>query len=268
LEAGPAAHRVASDAAPKAFARKSYAERVTPRVTTQEFDGPLDLLLHLVRRRELDICKLSLAQVAGDFGDALSAGSLDHDEAAESLVVAATLVEMKSALLLPQPKLEDVPAGDEAATLVDRLLDYAKFRDAADAFATLAEDAAKSHPRSPKALPKVEQEMLLDDLTPELLRATFARLTADLAKRGPTTHDVADDEVPQEVWRATALRSVSDRPTDLEAMLRSGGSRSAVVGLLLATLELLRDGLIRLAVADGRLQLWAEPGHDATREPS
>jgi segregation and condensation protein A len=245
-----------------------YGASVTPRVTTREFDGPLDLLLHLVRRRELDVCKLSLVEIAGDFSDAIAAGTLDHDDAAESLVIAATLVEFKSAMLLPQPKIEDVPDADDAATLVDRLLDYARFRDAADAFADLAESAAKQHARVPPALPKQEQEMLLDELTPELLRETFARLTADLAKRGPSTHDVSDDEVPQEVWRATALRSVADRPTDLEAMLRSGGSRSAAVGLLLATLELLRDGLMRLSVADGALQLSAGAGHDALREPS
>jgi len=248
-----------------------YGPDVTPRVTTSEFDGPMDLLLTLVRRRELDVSRLSLVEVAGDFQRAIADGALEHDDAAESLVVAATLVELKSVALLPRETRPEVPglssvesAGDE---LVGRLLDYARFAAAADELDRLFELASRRHPRGVTKPPPAEDEFDLSSLTPGLLRDTYEAVTADLARRRPAAHEVSDDDVPADRLREHALVSVNGQALGLRACLESAGSRRAAIGMLLVVLELLRDGLLKLAGDAGlTLQRGDAVDHDAAHD--
>ena len=110
------------------------------------YHGPLDLLLHLVRREEIDIRAVSLARLAGQFIDFITAAALlDVDLAGEFVVVAATLLEIKARSLLPAPpKAETTPDAppDPRRDLVRQLLEYRQFKEAAQALEARAETHA------------------------------------------------------------------------------------------------------------------------------
>ena len=124
------------------------------------FRGPLDLLLYLVRKQELDIGALPLAEIAEQFNQFLIALEvLDLEMAAEFLVTATTLAEFKSHAVLPQSaETEDVEqddTGDESvdAELVARLVEYKRYKDAAQLLEVRAAEAAERFERIPEPFP-------------------------------------------------------------------------------------------------------------------
>jgi segregation and condensation protein A len=138
------------------------------RVTLSNFDGPFDLLLSLITKRELDITEVALGVVTGDFIEYVRrAESIDElDEASEFLVVAATLLDLKIAGLLPQGELvdaEDVALLEARDLLFARLLQYRAFKQAASWFGAQWETEVRRHVRS------VRLEERFRDRTPELV---------------------------------------------------------------------------------------------------
>jgi segregation and condensation protein A len=129
----------------------------TYHVSLPAFEGPFDLLLHLIARRKVDIYDISLAEITDDYLAVVHEMEiLDLDVATEFLVVAATLIELKAARLLPG---EDDPELDEVAVeardlLYARLLDYRMFKEAAAAF---AERFDAHHRYVPRAVPLEER---------------------------------------------------------------------------------------------------------------
>src|SRR5690606_17680818 len=108
------------------------------RVSLSNFDGPFDLLLSLIGKRELDITEVALSAVTEEFISYLSAAEADLDEASEFLVVAATLLDMKVAGLLPQGELvdaESVALLEARDLLFARLLQYRAFKEVSAWFA-------------------------------------------------------------------------------------------------------------------------------------
>ena len=134
------------------------------KVEAAGFSGPLDLLLTLIERREIDICQVSIAQIADDYLEhVLSMEWLDIDEAAEFLVLAATLLYIKVRALLPENERDhealelsadgaDEP--DPGELLVARLIEYRRFRDAARALRPLEAVGLRAYRRPEQALPK------------------------------------------------------------------------------------------------------------------
>jgi len=106
------------------------------RVQLDIYAGPLDLLLYLVRKEEVDIYDIPIAQITDQYVQTIEIlKDLDIEVAGEFLVMAATLMEIKSAMLLPRVEPESLEAGDTGdprAELVRQLLEYKKFKDAAN----------------------------------------------------------------------------------------------------------------------------------------
>ena len=196
------------------------------RVATSVYDGPIDLLLHLVRQRELDVCDVSLAKVASDFLACLHDGDLEPDEAGAYLVVAATLVELKTVRLLPT---DTEPAEHPARTtvgglaLVRQLLDYQRLRAASERLDALADMAAMRHARrawgAPSDVDVPPPALDVDDLTLDLLVSTYRDLLGDAGRRRPPAHEVADDERPAAIVRAEVLDRLADGPLTLRDLL-------------------------------------------------
>lgn len=121
---------------------------MTLRISLDVFDGPLDLLLHLVKEHRLDIATVPLATVARQYLDYIALmESFDVEVAAEYLLIAATLVFLKSKSLLPPIPAEFLPEGEESAEQVEerlrrRLITYSKYRHAAEALVRRREEAA------------------------------------------------------------------------------------------------------------------------------
>jgi segregation and condensation protein A len=155
-------------------------------VTTPVFEGPIDLLLHLVTTHEIDLRELPLAPVVDAFVATLAEdpGTYSMDALSEFLLVAAILVELKSQALLPGPdevEPEDELVGwDQRDLLLSRLLECRAYAAVADTLARLAETAERSLPR----LAGLEDDFvvhapdLLHGVTPERLAQAFAAATA------------------------------------------------------------------------------------------
>lgn len=212
------------------------------RVRLSGFSGPMDLLLHLVRERELEIAGIPLGEIAEDFVARVRAmDRLDMEAASEFLVLAATLMEIKARSLLPrEPGGED--GGDPHWELVQKLLEYRRFKDASVFLAARGERMACRRPRPeppPPSPPEGVPGESAEPGNPWALFQAYARLALALAP--PRTATVRATEVPLERLRAELLARCEGGPWSLEAR----EERGRVVGLFLAVLELVRLGLLR-----------------------
>jgi len=158
---------------------------VSVAVSTPVFDGPFDLLLHLILKDEVDLYEVSLTSIIDEYITALDQmEELELEVATEFLLIAATLVELKSRRLLPDPPGsdldEELALWEERDLLLARLLECKTFKDAAHALQVLSNDASRSWPRRSG----IEEPFigLLPDLManvkPDQIRDAFMRATA------------------------------------------------------------------------------------------
>lgn len=128
------------------------------RIKLEAFEGPLDLLLHLIEKEEIDIYDIPIAHITQQYLDYLSAmEELDLEVASDFLVMAATLLEIKARWLLPSPPPvegeEDAELIDPREELVERLLEYKRFKEAAEHLRQLEEAASRHVPRPAAEIP-------------------------------------------------------------------------------------------------------------------
>lgn len=214
------------------------------RVHLDVYDGPLDLLLYLVRKNELEAAELPLASVTGQFLDFVAVlEKLDVDQLAEYIAVAAQLIELKSRCVLPHQDEAQEEEADPHEDLVQRLIEFKKFRDAAslleerDAqqrlrFARLARDLPQRR-ADPAEQPL--QGVELWDLVSAFTRVAGDRLAA------PREHQVLYDDTPVHVYmRNVHARIVSEERVLFSALFPEAVHKSTLVGTFLAVLELVR----------------------------
>lgn len=112
-------------------------------VRLEAFEGPFDLLFHLIEKNEIDIYDIPIAKLAQQYLEYLEQSNMDDmEDMSEFLVMAATLLEIKSKYLLPNPKAKEDEEGDPRAELVARLLEYKKYKGVTTALQSRAEQAA------------------------------------------------------------------------------------------------------------------------------
>lgn len=223
-------------------------------VQTQVFEGPFDLLLHLILREQVDLYEVSLSRIVDEFLDYTERlGDLDLDVATEFLLIAATLVELKARRLLPGDDGltldEELAMWEERDLLLARLLECKTFKDAAQALENLSVGASRCVPRRAG----LEDHFLdltpdlLAGVTPESLRKAFLRATApkptptvDLGHVAPIRASVTDAvrELMEELPR---MQTVSFR-----MLTASLVTRIEVVVRFLAVLELYKQGRVEL----------------------
>ena len=235
-------------------------------VRLSAFEGPLDLLLFLIRRAEVDIHDIPIAEITKQYLHTVSgAKDLDVEQAGEFLVMAATLVEIKSRMLAPvqegvegEDALAPTEEGeDPRRDLVRQLLAYQRFRSAADGLERLRSEYSRRWPASGTAELQPEEgearEWSADDLdlgdvhVLDLLEA-FERLSAavDFTRLGE--HNVTYDDTPIGLHQDDLVDRLS-RSTDRRMTLQSifeGRSRMDRIGLFLALLELAREQRVRV----------------------
>jgi segregation and condensation protein A len=223
-------------------------------VATPVFEGPFDLLLHLILREQVELWEIDLARIVDAYLRELEKmDDLDLEVATEFLLIAATLVELKTRRLLPGS--EEVDLDDELALweerdlLLARLLECKTFKDASGALQRLAEVAERSYPRRAG----MEEPFLrltpdlMEGVTPEKLKLAFLRAIApkpivrvDLEHVAPIRMSVWEaidelaDELPR-VGRISFRRLTADLVERLEVIVR-----------FLAVLELFKQGLVDL----------------------
>lgn len=258
------------------------------RVSLDIFDGPLDLLLHLIKRHELDICDVSLAKITDSYvkhvellRDLASRGEgegVDIDVVGDFLVVAATLLEIKSNELLPRPEAQHVemPADEQSQDprfeLVRQLLEYKRIKDSADRLESRREEHQQRFPRMPGRTRLVvgegdtegEGEELppldLEELHAWDLLSLFEQLMAEVGRRGPASHDVTYDETPIDLHVADiADRVANERRVSFRALMLGRAGRSEMIGVFLALLELIRQKRVLIEPVDGDVQIIDAP---------
>lgn len=213
------------------------------------FEGPLDLLLYLIKRHKMDVFDIPMADITSRYLNYLSfIEALDIDVASDFISMAATLIYIKSKMLLPKPPADDDDAEngeDPRMALVKQLLEYQKYKDAArsldeqpwlgrDVFArtVLGEDFANS------------QETLVDVSTDELVAAFKLILSKVAAKKG---HEVLLDEVPVEKMLVRVVQMLKIKTSlYFEELFPKDATRGIVVATFLAILELTKMGGIKV----------------------
>ena len=153
------------------------------------FDGPIELLLHLIERQELDITEVSLVAITDQYLRAIEAMQEVEPEAlADFLVVAARLLYIKSRGLLPQPVVEEEEEEKQSEALIQQLLDYRRFKAAAGELRLRASIGLRTNARL--APPQMERRLDLTDLTIERLAAAAQRRNAQ-RRQQPGSADCA-----------------------------------------------------------------------------
>ncbi len=216
------------------------------------FEGPLDLLLHLIRVNEVEITDIPIARISEQYLATLDTlRDLDLDVAGEFLLMAATLAWIKSRMLLPPDGLDlDGEGPDPRAELVARLLEYQRFKAVAGELAErrwLGRDVFEAHvePLEPRPEAEREIEVGLFELVEAYRRA--------LARMGPSAapHEVAVETVTVRERMLVVMQALGVRPSleFTECLLSENGippSREVFVATFLAILELSRLAALRL----------------------
>ena len=225
----------------------------TYQVALPVFEGPLDLLLHLIEREELDITQVSLAQVTNQYLDYLARLSeRDPDSLADFLVVAAKLLLIKSRVLLPQPPSLAVSDDDDVGEdLVRQLLDYKRFKEAAGWLQDLEASGLSSYVRL-AGPPALEPEVDLGDVTLDDLLLAVRQVLAIK----PPAASVNDTVAPVVITIAEQIdlierRTEAGRPVSFRRLLERATSRLEVIVTLLALLEMVKQ--LRVTMRQGQL---------------
>ena len=231
-----------------------WSDVVTATVSTPVFDGPADVLLQLVNSHQVDIFDVPLASVVDAFVAELAGWEIvDLQTLSEFLVIASVLIELKSRRLLPGSgdveQDEELVGWEERDLLLARLLECKAYAAAADGFALLLEQAARSVPRTAGLDLDfvVHAPDLLEGVTPDQVAAAFLRATAERPVPTVDLYHVTVDTV-----------TVSDAVTELTGILPGAGratfrqltghltSRIEIIVRFLALLELCKQGRVSL----------------------
>jgi len=229
-------------------------------VSTPVYEGPFDLLLHLILREEVELWEVSLSAIVDayltelDCTMSLSGETLDLDVATEFLLIAATLVELKARRLLPG--LEDVELDEELLRfeerdlLLARLLECKTFKDAAAAFEARIRRAQRSVPR--RAGPEEPYRFLepdpLERVRPDALRAAALRVFAAVPAVVVDTEHIAPVRASVRDAVETVLRLLPEsEPMSFRTLAAGVPTRLEFVVRFLAVLELYKQGVVDLS---------------------
>ncbi|HEY8668092.1 MAG TPA: segregation/condensation protein A [Tepidisphaeraceae bacterium] len=259
------------------------------RVELEVYNGPLDLLLYLIKRDELDIYDIPIARITDTYmgfiklmRDMKETDGFDINVAGDFLVMAATLMEIKSAMLLPKaPAAESGLGGTTAAQdladprmeLVKQLLEYKRFKDTASALERQQHTHQERFARYPAPLPGQASDepppVDLEEVQVWDLLGAFSRLMKEVGGR-KKFHEVTYDDTPIDLHAADIEdRLKRDHKLTLRDLIVGRKSRSEMIGVFLALLELIREKKILVSQPEalGELEIVpAPPEHRKTYE--
>jgi len=239
--------------------RSGYSEGVTYRVQTSVFEGPIDLLLHLVSTREVEILEIPLAPLVGEFVTTVTEAreTISTDTLSQFLVVASMLCEIKSQRLLPGPDVveadEEFSGFEERDLLLARLLECQAYAAAADVFVALAEQAARSIPRE-AGLDEgfvVHAPDLLAGVSPERFAQAYLRATAERpAPRVDLSHVTVDTVTVSETVQVLASFLPKRGQQSFRSLVARCTTSIEIIVHFLALLELTKLGKVNLVQAE------------------
>jgi len=243
------------------------------RVNLDIFAGPLDLLLYLVRKEEVDIYDIPIAKITNQYIRHIEMlKSLDIDLAGDFLVMAATLMQIKSAMLLPKADIEQLQTGDLAdprAELIRQLLEYKKFKDAANLLNAAADQQRERFSRPATIIerlkPHDEPAIDIEQVSIWNLLEAFDSIMAATGARVDISH--IKDDTPIDLHQIEILhRLQTEGPMTFERIFESRPNRVIMVGLFLALLELIREKLVWAKQPKSSAAIYLRPLTDEPAE--
>jgi segregation and condensation protein A len=230
----------------------------------EAFDGPLDLLLYLIKRDEVDIYDIPVAEITRQYlGYIEACKELNLEVAGEFIYMASMLIRIKAQMLLP--RLEEEEIEDPRTELVNALLEYRKIKHTAGLLEQMSELQAMRYPRGGANLEE------LPVAGPELVRVDIAALMiafGDLLRRAPreTIYEVRHQQITVEMRREHILALLSDRETvKFDELFLDDPRKIVMVVTFIAILELVKQGILGIEQATGFSPIRLFKGEDNER---
>lgn len=218
-------------------------------VVLQSFEGPLDLLLYLIRKQNIDVLDIPMMKITEQYLHYIAQmDTHQFDLAAEYLLMAAVLIEIKSRLLLPQPEnIEEDEAADPRAELVRRLLAYEQMKRAAaglDALPRAGRDFAWAY---------LPLEIAVEARLPDVQIADLSQAWLAILSRAKHTrsHEVVREALSVRAQMSAILRRLREGGCLFHQLFRPEQGVALVVVNFIALLELAKEGLVRITQAEG-----------------
>ena len=223
-------------------------------VFLEAFEGPLDLLLYLIKRQNIDILNIPIAVITRQYMEYIQLmGELELELAAEYLVMASMLAEIKSRMLLPRP-IESADEDDPRAELIRRLQEYEQFKKAAEDLDAIDRLERDIHLTDIK-IPQIEIKMPLPEVQIKDLLIAFR----DVVNRAEqfASHHLEREPLSVRDRMVIVLNKISaDRFTSFEDFFEIDEGRMGVVVSFLAILELLKESLIELVQSEAYAPIY------------
>ena len=242
------------------------------RFQAQGYSGPLNLLLDLIEQRKVDICEVSLAQITDDYLQRISLVEWpDLEESSRFLVIAATLLFIKARVLMPKRKDLDEPEGaeegeDPAELLVNRLRAYKVYRDAARKLRLLEADASLHFRRG--RYEKLGSRWPGNPLEGMLPQDFFDMITRISSEKKQGDIAVPYEETPLEDFMNSLIGALKrKRNADFLKALGTIKDKQALIGSLLALLELAKLGIISISQMGPGQPIWMSMREEGIHGP-
>lgn len=220
-------------------------------VTFEVFEGPLDLLLNLISKNEIDIYDIPIAQLTEQYMQYMyTANELNIDLASEFIVVAAQLIEIKSKMLLPPEVDENEEEIDPREELIARLLEYTVYKNISSYMKTKEENYFSIVEKDPEYFPQLKDDYANIDINAEMLakalRAVCAKYQIRL-KESVFDYTLHREDISVEEM-IIALTEKLDKEKELSffSLFEANQSRGYVIAVFLAILEMLKSNIITL----------------------
>lgn len=234
--------------------------------TLENFEGPLNFLLHLIQKSELSITEIPLLELLKQFQKKVEEEALELNQGAEFIGILSSLICLKSRTLLPRHEVteEEEDLSDPAFEVIHLLLEYCKIKEAAKDLLDRQSKQASSFSRGKEPLPEFEKGLGIDHLHLEALYQLFD----EALKKAP---DRKKGSIKEEEWRVSdkiqAVRSFFKRESliPLARLFRMDATKEELIVTFLAILELMKNGEAALLQNEqGNLQLVKKDENDQT----
>ncbi len=221
-----------------------------------QFEGPLDLLLHLIERAEMDIQDIRISEITSQYLALMpQADALDLDASSEFLAMAANLLYIKSRALLPRPAPPPDEGGeDPELALIQQIRAYKLYKEAAERLRALGDQAAKVYARLPDEYPLPPPRFRFTDASPDALFEALAQvlLREPKLERADAPRELLRD--PYTIGeRIAAIRerlANANHPLPFEALFPPDGGRVGIIATFMAMLEMAAARELRIYQSD------------------
>jgi segregation and condensation protein A len=250
----------------EAIARPERGEADAPiegdgyRVALDKFEGPLDLLLHLIREEQVDIYDIPISRITDQYLESIreiDKTAINLDRAGEFLLMAATLMRIKARMLLPREETAEDEEEDPRADLVRRLLEYRAFRGVADGLRAREEEWREVFVRAGGHRPEPEPEGFTDlGVTLVDLFRAFRRMLDSLREETPLEMRAAEYSVDEQMGFLRRECAARADGVPFRRILGDDANRALLIATFLGLLELIRLREVVVAQVDRFGEIW------------